>query len=170
MLRGLLGAGTLVTVSGLTGCGFALRETPKFAFDAVRVAGSENSSVTRALRSVLETSGVRTYGTARPGNPPAGATMVLLTVMVDQRERAVVGQTATGEVRELQIRTRYAFRLSTMAGKTLIEDVEILLEGDISFSETAALSKAAEQEMMFQDQQAEIVQQVLRRLSAVQTL
>ena len=96
--------------------------------------------------------------------------MVLLTVVLDQRERAVVGQTATGEVRELQIRTRFAFRLTTLTGRTLIEDTEILLEGDISFSETAALSKAAEQEMMFQDQQSEIVQQVLRRLAAVKTV
>lgn len=170
LIRGLFGAGALASAGWLTGCGFALRETPTFAFDAVRFAGNENRPVTRALRSVLDTSGVRTFGTSRPGNPPPGSTMVLLTVLLDQRERAVVGQTATGEVRELQIRTRFVFRLSTMTGRTLIEDTEILLEGDISFSETAALSKAAEQEMMFQDQQSEIVQQVLRRLAAVKSV
>ena len=48
--------------------------------------------------------------------------------------------------------------------------VEQLLEGDISFSETDALSKSAEQELMFQDQQAEMVQLVLRRLAAIKAI
>ena len=55
LLRGLLGAGALVSVVGLTGCGFALRQTPTFAFKSVRIAGSEGTPVVRALRSTLET-------------------------------------------------------------------------------------------------------------------
>lgn len=170
MLRGLLGAGALASVGWLTGCGFALRQTPTFAFGSLRVAGSENTPVIRALRSVLETAGLRTLSTQRPAGPQGGEADVVLTVLQDQREIAVVGQTAAGEVRELQLRTRFKFQLSSPTGKILIEESEQLLEGDISFSETDALSKGAEQELMFQDQQAEMVQLVLRRLSAVQEI
>ncbi len=163
-----MGAGVLVSAGGLAGCGFALRKTPTFAFTTVRIAGSENTPVVRALRSVLETAGLRTLSTARA--TPGAVADVVLTVLQDQREIAVVGQTATGEVRELQLRTRFKFQLQAPSGKVLIEESEQLLEGDISFSETDALSKGAEQEMMFQDQQAEMVQLVLRRLAALQEI
>ncbi|MFN3493001.1 MAG: LPS assembly lipoprotein LptE [Hydrogenophaga sp.] len=167
MLRGLLGASALAATAGLTGCGFALRQTPTFAFQTVRIAGLESTPVVRALRSVLETSGLRTQSTARQAGPQPAVADVVLTVLQDQREIAVVGQSAAGEVRELQLRTRFKFQLATASGRILIEETEQLLEGDISFSETDALSKAAEQELMFQDQQAEMVQLLLRRLSIV---
>lgn len=163
--RRLLGAGVLAASAMLGGCGFALRAAPTFSFQVMRVTGLENGGVTRALRGALESSGVRTIGssTAAPGLTP----QVLLVVLVDQVERAVVGQTADGRVRELQLRTRYRFRLETPSGRTLIEDNELLMERDLSFSETAALSKSAEQDLSFRDMQTDIVQQVLRRLAAV---
>lgn len=163
--RRLLGAGVLAASAMLGGCGFALRAAPTFSFQVMRVTGLENGGVTRALRGALESSGVRTIGssTAAPGLAP----QVLLVVLVDQVERAVVGQTADGRVRELQLRTRYRFRLETPSGRTLIEDNELLMERDLSFSETAALSKSAEQDLSFRDMQTDIVQQVLRRLAAV---
>jgi len=168
LIRGLMGAGALVSMAALTGCGFALRQTPTFAFKSVRIAGNEGTPVVRALRSVLETAGLRTLSTARPAGPQGVEADVVLTVLQDQREIAVVGQTAAGQVRELQLRTRFKFQVTTPTGRTLIEESETLLEGDLSFSETDALSNAGEQELMFQDQQAEMVQLVLRRLAAIQ--
>jgi len=170
LIRGLFGAGALVTVGWLPGCGFALRETPTFAFSSVRIAGHESTPVVRALRSVLETAGLRTLSTLRPAGAQAGQADVVLTVLVDQREIAVVGQTAAGQVRELQLRTRFKFQVTTPTGRVLVEESEQLLEGDLSFSETDALSNAGEQELMFRDQQAEMVQLVLRRLASVQTI
>ena len=165
--RRLLGAGALVASAMLGGCGFALRGAPSFDFQVMRVSGLESGGVTRALRGALESSGVRTMGTNTPASARGMAPQVVLVVLVDQVERAVVGQTADGRVRELQLRTRYRFRLDTPSGRTLIEDNELLMERDLSFSETAALSKSAEQELSFRDMQADIVQQVLRRLAAV---
>lgn len=170
LIRGLFGAGALASTGWLAGCGFALRETPKFAFSSVRIAGHEGTPVVRALRSVLETAGLRTLSTLRPAGAQPAQADVVLTVLVDQREIAVVGQTAAGQVRELQLRTRFKFQVASSAGKILVEESEQLLEGDLSFSETDALSNAGEQELMFQDQQAEMVQLVLRRLASVQTI
>jgi LPS-assembly lipoprotein len=73
-------------------------------------------------------------------------------------------------VRELQLRNRFKFRLSTPAGKNLLPDTELLLERDISFNETAALAKEAEEALMYRDMQSDIVQQVMRRLAAVPAL
>jgi LPS-assembly lipoprotein len=154
-------------VSALPGCGFALRVAPKFAFDSLRLQGSETTAVARELGKTLERSGVRVVSTSSPAGEPA---QVVLTVLVDQRERSVVGQTAAGQVRELQLRTRFRFRFNTSTGKALLGDTELLLERDLSFSETAVLAKEAEEALLFRTMQSDIVQQVMRRLSAVHTL
>jgi LPS-assembly lipoprotein len=156
-----------VAVSALPGCGFALRTAPTFAFDSLRLQGSETTPVARELGKALERSGVRVVSTAAPAGEPA---QVALTVLVDQRERSVVGQTAAGQVRELQLRTRFRFRLNTATGKELLGDTELLLERDLSFSETAVLAKEAEEALLYRTMQSDIVQQVMRRLASVRTL
>lgn len=168
LLRGLAGAGVVLSSGLLAGCGFALRQAPKFAFDSVRVSNYENTPVSRALQRALAASDIRVLSSSSPA--AQAAAQVVLAVLVDQRERAVVGQTAAGQVRELQLRTRFRFSLSTAAGKSLIESTEMLLERDISFTETAALAKASEEYMLFNDMQGDIVQQVMRRLAAVKSL
>jgi LPS-assembly lipoprotein len=45
--------------------------------------------------------------------------------------------------------------------------VELSQQRDLSFTETAALSKEIEQATMYRDMQTDIVQQIMRRLSAV---
>lgn len=175
VLRGLALSGSAGLLAGLTGCGFALRQAPKFAFESVQIAGSENTSVSRALQQAMVSSGIRVVNTtaaARTLADTAGAVppQVVLVVLLDRHERVVSGQTDTGQVRELTLRSRFRFRLITPPGKVLIGDTELLLERDISFSETVALAKAAEENLMFRDMEGDIVQQVLRRLAAVQSL
>jgi LPS-assembly lipoprotein len=176
-LRGLAAAGTAGLVAGLTGCGFALRQAPKFAFESLQVNGLENTAVSRALQQAMVASGIRVVNASTAGAAVAAdATQavvppqVVLVVSMDRHERVVSGQTDAGQVRELTLRARFRFRLTTPAGKYLIGDTELLLERDITFSETAALAKAAEENLMFRDMDGDIVQQVLRRLAAVKSL
>jgi LPS-assembly lipoprotein len=86
---------------------------------------------------------------------------------VDQREKVVVGLTAAGQVREFQLRVRFRFRLRGREGKQLIGDTEIVQQRDISYTESQALAKEAEEQLLYRDMQSDIVQQVLRRLAAV---
>lgn len=154
-------------VVGLGACGFKLRGPQTFAFESLRLAGSETTPVALALRRALEASGVSVFVSSSPTSPKGDTAQVVLTVLADQRERVVVGQTAVGQVRELQLRTRFRFRLRTASERQLLDDTELLLERDISFTETAVLAKEAEEALLFRDMQADIVQQVMRRLAAV---
>lgn len=152
-------------VALLGGCGFKLRQAPVFAFQTLVAPLPDSSPLRRELRLALVAVGLQVWDTL----PPAGADAVL-EVLADQREKSVVGSTAAGQVREFQIRTRFRFRLSTPKGKVLIEDSEILLQRDISYSETLALSKVDEEAQLYRDMQTDIVQQVLRRLASVRSL
>ena len=65
----------------------------------------------------------------------------------------MVGLNASGQVREFQLRTRLRFRLRTPQGKELIPETELLQQRDISFNESAALAKEAEENLLYRDMQ-----------------
>lgn len=158
LLGGSLGGSAALALSA---CGFKLREAPTFAFDAVQFAGVAGY-VAGELRRELRVNGLRVDGNPLPP--------VILTIQVDQRERVVVGQTAAGQVRELQLRVRFRFNLRTRDERMLIEDSELLLERDMSFSETQVLSKDAEEQLLLRELTNDIAQQVVRRLAAVRQI
>ena len=92
---------------------------------------------------------------------------VVLESPGEVRERVVVSQTATGEVRELQLRMRLRFRLRTPDGRELLPTAEVTRQIDQSYAESAALSKEQETLMLYQNMQSDIVQQLMRRLATV---
>ena len=95
---------------------------------------------------------------------------VVLEALSDARERSVVASTATGQVRELQLRTRLQFRLRTPAGRELIPATELVLSRDMSYSEEQALAKEQEEALLYRAMQSDIVAQVMRRLAAVKAI
>ena len=92
---------------------------------------------------------------------------VVLDILSEAREKVVVGVNSSGQVREFQLRLKFRFRLRTPEGKDLIPDTEIVQQRDISFNESAALSKEVEEAQLYRAMQSDVVQQLLRRLAAV---
>ena len=82
---------------------------------------------------------------------------VELTVLNEQRERAVVGITSIGQVRELQLRVRFKFRVRSGKGRDLIDDLELLQERDLSYDEALVLGKQAEEELLYREMQSDSV-------------
>jgi LPS-assembly lipoprotein len=148
----------------LTGCGFQLRQTQDFAFKTLYANFSDKSPLGVELRrNVLGTGRIELL-TDPKQMLKADA---ILDILSEDRQQVAVGVSATGQVRELQLRLRVRFRLRTPQGVELIEPVELAQQRDLSFTETAALSKEIEQGILYRDMQTDIVQQIMRRLSAV---
>ena len=157
----------LIPALGATGCGFALRQAPNFAFKTLFSPFSENSSLGIELKRSLESNGnVQVITDVRQIDKAD----VIFDVLTDQREKTVVSLNASGQVREFQLRLRFRFRLRTLAGKELIPASEIALQRDISFNESAVLAKEAEEALLYRDMQSDVVQQIMRRLAAVTEL
>ncbi|MES2979140.1 MAG: LPS assembly lipoprotein LptE [Pseudomonadota bacterium] len=156
----------LVSVLGLSACGFALRQAPNFAFSTLFTGLPESSPLGAELKRALQANGVRVITDGRE----LDQAQVILDVIADQREKTVVGVNAAGQVREFQLRLRFAFKLRTLQGKELIAPTELLLQREINFSESAVLAKEAEENLLYRDMQSDIVQQVVRRLAAVKAL
>lgn len=153
--------------SVLSACGFALRKAPNYAFKTIYSGAAETSTLGTELNRNLEAGGtVKVIRDARL----IGQADVILDVLLDQREKTVVGINASGQVREFQLRTRFRFQLRTLKGKLLIPPAEIVLQRDISFNESAVLAKETEEALLYRDMQSDIVQQILRRLAAVKEI
>lgn len=181
--RALGAGGTLLAAGLLGGCGFRLRQAPSFAFTTLMATLPATSPLRRELRTALVSAGITVVDASLPPPPPQPGGAVpaqpappppqadaVLDILADQREKSVVGSTAAGQVREFQLRLRFRFKLSTPKGKELIPESEILLQRDISYSESIALSKQEEEAELYRDMQTDVVQQVLRRLAAVRSL
>ncbi len=164
--RSLLASLGMTGLAALAGCGFRLRGVPEFAFRTLYIAAPSGSPLARELRRTLEAAGSKlVLFTLEAQMPQAEA---VLDVLQEQQERNVVGLTASGQVRELQLRLRIKFKLRTPAGDELIPETELLQQRDISYSETIALAKEAEEALLYRSMQTDLVQQLTRRLAAVQ--
>ena len=115
----LLGGGALAA----TGCGFALRKAPEFAFRSIYVDLPANSSIGNELRRQLQGTGKLEVIQDAARRDQAE---VLLQSVLDVRDRIVVGRDASGQVREFQLRQRFRFRVRTPAGKEVLPAAEIL--------------------------------------------
>jgi LPS-assembly lipoprotein len=152
---------TLAAAGGMAGCGFELRRPPRLGFESIALTGfAPRSPLAEELRRQL-------LQQVRVLDTPARA-QVVLHALEDQRERSVVASTSAAQVRELQLRLKLNFRAHTPSGRELIARSELLLQRDLSYSETAALAKEFEEAELFREMQADLVGQVLRRLAAVQ--
>ena len=167
-LVGGVAAGTALL---LAGCGFRLRGSNlSFAFQSLRLNAPAESPVVVNVADLLRASGVRVVGAGGAPVVAGEAQDVVLSVLQDQRERVVVGTTAAGQVRELQLRHRFRFQLRTPAGKELIAATELMQERELSFTETQVLGKEMEEELLYTDMQDAVVRQLLFRLAALKTL
>ena len=150
--------------SGLLGaCGFQLRGSTDLPFSRIALEGfAPRSPLADELRRTLSRS-------AEVVATPAQA-QVVLHALIDRRERGVVATTTASQVRELQLRVRLEFRLTTPGGRELIPATELLMTRDMSYSETVALAKEYEELQLLRDMQSDIVGQVMRRLAHVKGL
>lgn len=160
-LLGLTAAGASL---GLAGCGFELRKPPVFAFKTLSVSG--NTAMINQLRRELRATGTVTLVPAEESKTAEA----VLEILAENRERLIISTNSQGLLRELQLRLSVRFRLRTSGGKDLLPATEVSQTRDLSYNETNALAKEGEADLLFRDMQADIAQQVMRRLAAVKEL
>ena len=144
----------------LAACGFQLRGATELPFSRIALEGfAPRSPLADELRRTLSQS---TEVVATPAQA-----QVVLTALSDRRERSVVASTTAGQVRELTLRVRLEFKLTTPGGRELIPATELLQSRDMSYTETFALGKEYEESQLMKAMQSDIISQLMRRLAHV---
>lgn len=143
----------------LPGCGFALRQPPTLPWRRLALRGfAPRSPMADALRQALPAE-------VRWVQNPAEAELVI-HALEDRLHRTAVSSTAAGLVRELRLRVVLKLRLQRPDGTLLLPDTELEQSRDMSYNESSALAKEAEENVLVREMRADIARQVLRLLAA----
>jgi LPS-assembly lipoprotein len=157
-----------IPAASLMGCGFKPRGSASFSFvfQSIFSGFIPTSTLGQEFKRQAIAQGLSVLDTGADANKA----QVVLRIHQELRERAAVGAGVTGQVNAIQLRLRFKFSLFTTQGKTLLDEVELYQQRELSYSESFALAKEAEEQLLYTDMQVETAQQLLRRLSAVKAL
>ncbi len=144
----------------LAGCGFELKRVAALQFDSIALTGfAPRSPLAQELRTTLER-------TVTVKESPAQA-QVVFQALSDERIRRAVAFTASGQVRDIQLRSLLRYRAQTPSERELIPDSKIELIREMTFIEGKALGKEQEEQDLFREMQSDIVLQLMLRLSTI---
>lgn len=169
--RRLLGtaAGVVAAALALSACGFKLSHPPRLAFRTAALAGfAPESPLATELARALEASGVQVVETTAQAAAAGDLSQhVILQAITDSRDEVVASTTAFGQVRDMSLRTRFAFALLRVDGSVVLPRTELGLARDVTYNEKDALAKQDEFTALHRVMQSDLVAQTLRRLAAV---
>jgi len=156
----LVGIALLTVV--LAGCGFHLRSEARLpaALQTLRIEGVDPvSPLGRDLRNALARAGATVVAT------DAGATSTL-RVGTNRITTEVLSVGGNARANEYTMRYSVEFDVVAAAGENLVPRQLIELTREFTFDATQALGVAAEQDLLTQELQREMVQRILRRIEA----
>jgi LPS-assembly lipoprotein len=154
----------LLAMLVLSACGFRLRGTgpqPELPFKTLFVSVAETSPIGVQLRRNLDVMRNIQIVTDRKLADAA------LEVLNEGRDKQVLSLNSQGRVREYTLLYRLNFRVVDKEGRQLLAPTELVIRRIQSFNENQVLAKEAEEATLFREMQSDLVQQVLRRVSAI---
>jgi LPS-assembly lipoprotein len=144
----------------LSACGFHLRGAYSLPFDTLYIAQPESSELHAVIKRNIEAStSTRIVGSANEAQAS-------LAVLGDSQVKKILSLNSAGRVREYQLERTFTFRVIDPKGQEFLPQSAIRITRDMTFDDAAVLSKQAEETLLWRDIQNDLVQQLLRRLSA----
>jgi LPS-assembly lipoprotein len=155
----------LLVASTAAGCGFHLRGSDgsyTMPFHSIYLGFSDTSALgTELKRNLRATNQVVIADKAAD----AEAQFVLLG---ESRNKSILSLNSLGRVREYLLTYTMSFTVRDAKGVELVPPTEISLRRNMAFDETQVLAKESEEALLYRDMQADLVQQIIRRLASMQ--
>ncbi len=150
-----------ILILSLSACGFQLRGTASLPFETLYIPKS-NSGVALDLKRNIQ-SGTRTRVVDDEKSAQA-----LLDLSGETKFRNILSLSGAGRVRELQLVLRVNLRVHDGKGGEFVPLSTLSITRDLTYNDTDVLAKEAEEAAIYREMQSDLVQQILRRLSAAQ--
>jgi len=148
----------IVLAAALAGCGFQLRQAAKLPFDTVYVPGSGGIALD-LKRNIRAGTDARVVDNAKQAQ-------AVMQFTREERQKVILSLTATGRVREFQLRYIVGFRVIDSKGHDYVPQSTIRLTRDVTFNDAEVLAKESEEQLLYRDMQNDMVQQIMLRLAA----
>ncbi|MDO9244515.1 MAG: LPS assembly lipoprotein LptE [Rhodocyclaceae bacterium] len=144
----------------LAACGFQLRGSYSLPWETLYLGMPENSEMYAQIRRSVEAA-----TQTRIITDPKAAQASLVILRNDQAKN-ILSLSATGLVREFQLTRSFVYRIQDANGKELAPASQIILQREMNFDDRRIFASEAEEAILWRDMQSDLVQQLLRRLSA----
>jgi LPS-assembly lipoprotein len=144
----------------LAGCGFQLRGATVMPFKTLYAGFADASPLGSEFKRTLRANG----GTTLVDKPEQAEAR--LNALSELREKEIVGFSSTGRPREYTLRYRFRFQLLDAKGNEVIPPTELMLRREVTTSDTELVAKQQEEVLLYREMQSDMVQQLMRRLSA----
>ncbi|HKU45868.1 MAG TPA: LPS assembly lipoprotein LptE [Burkholderiales bacterium] len=154
--RSLLALGALLLLSA---CGFQLRGSATVPFDTLYLPRA-NTGIGLDLKRQIQA------GTNAKVIEEQKQADAVLAFTEEIRQKEVLSLTSAGRVREFQLRYRVGFRVHDQRNRDYVPNTTIQLTRDVTFNDADILAKEQEEQLLYRDMQADMVQQIIRRLAA----
>ncbi|ALK99109.1 LPS assembly lipoprotein LptE [Massilia sp. WG5] len=153
----------LAVAASLTACGFQLRGSNgsyTLPFHSLYLTFDDTSPLGTELKRNLRAGDVAIADKA----DEAEAQFVVLS---ESRGKSILSLNSLGRVREYLLTYTLTFTVRDAKGVELLPATEITLRRNMAFDETQVLAKESEAALLYRDMQADLVQQIMRRLAAL---
>lgn len=147
--------------AALGGCGFRLRGSRALPFASVFITGNIDAEMLRLVQRRITAAGTTQIVDSRE------QAEVVLEFLGANREKAIIGLSGAGKVREYEFRQSVRFTLLGARGRELIAPITLSAVREATWDDAAILAKEQEEALLYQDMQGELARQLLRRLEAV---
>ena len=148
----------------LAGCGFQLRGSAKLPYESLFVDLPESSQFGAELKRYLR-SGTDTRITSVREDAQA-----ILAPVREARSKTILSLSSSGRVREFRLKYNVDVRVTDRQGRDLIAPLVLVIERDFAFNDNQVLAKEGEEALIYRDMQADLIQQLLRRIEAAPLL
>ncbi|WP_323139855.1 LPS-assembly lipoprotein LptE [Massilia phyllosphaerae] len=159
----LRAAAAVAVAAALPGCGFQLRGSNgsyTMPFHSIYIGFPDNSALGTELKRNLRAGNVAIADSAT-------AAEAQLVVLSENRGKQILSLNSLGRVREYLLTYTLSFTVRDPKGVELLAPAEISLRRNMAFDETQVLAKESEEALLYRDMQADLVQQIMRRLAAM---
>lgn len=149
----------LLMSSLLAACGFHLRGQAGMPFTTLYLdAANPNTPLIGDLRRNLEANKVQLADTADKAD-------VVLNIVSEIPEKQILTLGGSGRVNEFMLIYRVSLRAYDSKQQDWIPAEEMVMRRDYTYDDTKILAKESEEALLYQSMRADMVQQIMRRLS-----
>ncbi|HEY0062716.1 MAG TPA: LPS assembly lipoprotein LptE [Telluria sp.] len=155
---------TLAVLASLSGCGFHLRGSGgeyRMPFKSIFLNFQDTSSLGVELRRNLR------GGNLVEVTNDATKAEAQFDVVAESRGKQILSLKGQGRVGEYLLTYTVVFKVTDANGRLLLAPTEISLKRSLPFDERQVLAKESEEVLLYRDMQSDLVQQILRRMTAI---
>lgn len=147
-----------------SGCGWHLRGHVTLPFDTLYVNMPVNNKVAADIRRMIAAS------TNVKVLPEAEGAQAILELLSSGRHREVVSLNMEGEAREYELTLNMTFRLVDPDGNEFFPPTTFSASRNMYYNDDEYLSRAAEENVLYNEMQQDLISQLLSRLTTVEAI